>query len=381
MKKLKYILFMLLGIAVISSCSDSKDNPEYITANAVAPTLKALQSAYTLTLTGADNNFDTFAFTMAEWSKNYKLGTQYTVQASLSNTFSSPVTLGTTVDTTVTVTNSTINSILINAKVNPGIATKMYFRVLANVTGTSGNVSGIDTLSSATVTSTITPYSTEIAYPKIYVIGAFNGWNHSNDLFLWSYGSNTTYCGVIDFGNPPSNGFKIIGVANWDNANLNWGSGSSTITTAEAGSIQLVAGGSSGNISNYSKEFYHFTFDTSTLVLSNDFSFNTLSIVGDAGDYVKGWDGTGSKEVDMKYDTKTQRFYADVILSAGQIKFRADHAWTLNWGASSTDGILASGSGGSNINVTAGNYRIYVDLNNPSKMTYKLSTDDYGKGN
>jgi len=371
MKKLKYILFMLLGIAVMSACSDNKDNPEYIPANAVAPTLKALQSAYTLTLTGADNNFDTFAFTRAEWSKNYKLGTQYTVQASLSSTFTSPVTLGTTVDTTVTVTNSTINSILINAKINPGTATKMYFRVLADVSGTSGNVSGIDTLSSATVTSTITPYSTDVVYPKVYVVGAYDGWKFTGQN-LFSYSSNSTYTGMVDFSALAASGFKITGAASWDNSTGNWGTGS-TAPASEAQSFTLSNGG--GNITCYADSFYHFTFDNSTLLLTKDFSFNTLSIAGDAGSYVSGW----SKEVNMSFDATKQRFYADVILAAGQIKFRADHAWTFNWGASTTDGVLASA--GSNIAVTAGNYRIYVDLNNPSKMTYKLSTDDYGKGN
>jgi|WetSurMetagenome_2_1015567.scaffolds.fasta_scaffold10785_3 starch-binding outer membrane protein SusE/F len=367
MKNFKYIILLLIGVALFSACSDNKDNPEFIQEKAVAPVLKALQSTYTLKTADASNNFDTFAFTRAKWTDKYKLGTQYTVQASLTSNFGSPVTIGTaTTDTTVTVTNSAINSILINAKINPGIATKMYFRVVANATSTSGNVESIDSLKSAVVVSTITPYSTEIVYPKIYVIGAFNSWTHSKDLNLYSFNNNTIYCGVV---NIASRVFKITGVADWID-NLNWGTGSSSVTTSEANSVQLVAGGSSGNISNYSKSFYHFTFDTSTLVLTKDWGFNTLSVVF--------YPSSGTAETkNMAYDSSTQRFYADVILSNGSINIQADSSTTLSWGYGS-DGILKSASS-NNIPVTAGSYRVYVDLNNPSNMTYTLSTDDYGK--
>ena len=49
--------------------------------------------------------------------------------------------------------------------------------------------------------------------------------------------------------------------------------------------------------------------------------------------------------------------------------------WTIGFGGSG--GVLTAG--GDNIAVTAGNYRVYVNINNQKAMTYELNTRDYGK--
>ena len=102
--------------------------------------------------------------------------------------------------------------------------------------------------------------------------------------------------------------------------------------------------------------------------LEKKLAFDVLGIVGDA---VGGW----SDDIEMNFDTKKQRFYADVELTAGSIKFRADGKWDTSFG-SKTEGLLNSSG---NIKVTAGKYRIYVNLNNSANQTYELNADDYGK--
>ena len=71
----------------------------------------------------------------------------------------------------------------------------------------------------------------------------------------------------------------------------------------------------------------------------------------------------------------TKRFYADVTLTEGDMKFRLDGAWNTSFG-SSTEGLLDSGD---NIKVPAGNYRVYVNLNNSANQTYELNAEDYNK--
>jgi hypothetical protein len=366
MKNFRYISMVLMGLFFVAACSDDKENPVYDATAATAPTLSALNSAYTLTKDKAADAFATFSYSAANWGQ--QLATSYTLQASLADNFAKSYDLGTTTGLSMAVANKDINSLLINNNVTAGTAAPIYFRVLANTTGLSGTVTGIKTLASAVVTTSVTPYSTEVEYPKIYVIGDFNGWAHANDLFLYSFDSNTIYSGLIDFNTKAANGFKITGVADWVD-NMNWGSDASTSTEAEASSLQLIASGGSGNISNYSKEFYNFTYDTSTLVLKKNFSFNTLSIVGDAGSEVSGW---GTKEVDMTYSKEKQVFVAEVTFGNGEIKFRADHDWPLNWGGS--DGVLKTG--GDNIKVTAGKYLVTVNMNNPDNITFLLKSED-----
>jgi hypothetical protein len=378
MKNLKYILLSLVGLCFIAACSDDKDNPVYDASTAVAPSFSnTLSSAYVLTLDKADETFADFAYSAANWG--LPLASSYTLQASLTNDFASPVNLGSDTKSAmkISVTNAQINSILINNGIKPGVATPIYFRVLANVVATSGTVGGITALASPVVSATVTPYNTEVVYPHVWVLGDFNGWSHDAGAaqYLYSYNSDTKYTGIIDFAGKASNGWKITGAANWDNSTGNWGIGS-TAPAAEASTITMSNGG--GNISCYSKNFYFFSFVESSLaapVLTVEYSFDKLSIVGEAGSQVSGW---GTKEVDLKFDPAKSRFYADVTLTAGPIKFRLDHYWgPVDFGKGSTDGSLKLK--GDNIAVTAGNYRVYVFLNNPDKMTYELNTKDYGK--
>lgn len=372
MKNIKYILLAILGVFVATACSDDKDNPVFDATSAVAPKLTAISSSYVLTKDKADAEFANFSYSKADWGVN--LATSYTLQASLTNDFAKVFELATTQNTSVSVTNKDINTILINKGIMPGTATPMYFRVLANAVGSKGTVSSISTLTSTAVNATVTPYDMDVIYPKVYVLGDYNGWSHDKALFLFSFESNTVYAGIIDFGENYATykwGFKITGAASWDNATGNWGATTDT-QTAESPSLELMNNGK--NITAYqgANRFYHFTFDETkfdTPTLTKDYAFNALSIVGDAGSEVTGW---GKNEVDMTFDTAKQRFQAEVNLSDGVIKFRADHAWSLNWGGS--NGELKAG--GDNISVKAGKYRIYVNLNNPSKMTYTLISLD-----
>ena len=64
---------------------------------------------------------------------------------------------------------------------------------------------------------------------------------------------------------------------------------------------------------------------------------------------------------------------AYVTLRDGEIKFRSDNAWTLNYGDTGLDGTLDEG--GDNIVVTAGTYKIMVNLND---LTW--SKEDYTWG-
>jgi hypothetical protein len=379
MKAFKQILFLMLGVFLVTSCSDKLDDPVYDSANAKAPVLEAVSSAYTLLRTDADNSFATFSYSAADWN-GLQLASSYVLQASLTQDFAAPVSSDAiTALTNSSVTVAKVNSMLINAGIAPGTPTVVYFRVVASVVGSKGALNTITPLTSNVITTTVTPYSTEVEYPKVWVLGDYNGWSHDTALHLFSYGSNNTYTGMIDFGANYATfqyGFKITGAASWDNATGNWGLGSST-TSVDTTAVTLVNNG--GNITCFQGKFryYSFTFDKTSFdapTLTKNFAFNSLSIVGDAGSQVSGW---GTKEVDFTYDSAKQRFYADVTLDNGEIKFRADHAWSTNWGASKSDGVLASP--GDNIKVTAGNYRIYVDMNNPAKLTYELSTKDYNK--
>lgn len=242
------------------------------------------------------------------------------------------------------------------------------------VSATIGETFGKYYSEGVTVKMTVT--EAERTYPMVYVIGDYSTWQWDTAQKLYSFSNDeVTYSGVVGFNGAAANGFKITGATNWDNGN--WGlDGNAAAPEAEAASITLINDGGSGNITVYSKNFYRFTFNRSTMELTNELSFDQLGVIGE----FNSWGG----DVVMNFDTETQMFWADIEFPAeGGFKIRKDGAWATSWGTA-TSGAAAATSGvfdgDGNITAPAGNYRLYVNFNNPEEMTWELNAADYGTG-
>lgn len=327
----------------------------------VSPVLHALPAEIAIT---AENmgEIQTFTWDAADFGVRTQIN--YSIEAAVGD--EAPVVLFS--DLTGTSTEQPYESIntklVYDAGVAPDTPTEVNFYVSATI-GTD-----YKKVYSEPVSVTMTVTKAERVYPTVWVIGDYCGWSHDNSQFLFSFlDDEINYEGVIDFGEKAANGFKLTGIAGWDDS-CNWGlDGEAEKPEAEASSITLISSGGSGNIDIYSKRFYRFAFDRSSLTLTKSLSFDQLGIVGDG---VGSWDN----DLVMEFDAKTQRFWVDATLVAGEIKFRLDGAWDTSFG-SATEGMLDSGD---NIKVPAGNYRIYVNLNNSAAMTYELNAEDYGQG-
>ena len=327
----------------------------------VSPVLHALPAEIAIT---AENmgEIQTFTWDAADFGVLTQIN--YSIEAAVGD--EAPVVLFS--DLTGTSTEQPYESIntklVYDVGVEPDTPTAVNFYVSATI-GTD-----YKKVYSEPVSVTMTVTKAERVYPTVWVIGDYCDWNHDNSQFLFSFlDDEINYEGVIDFGEKAANGFKLTGIAGWDDS-CNWGlDGEAEKPEAEASSITLIASGGSGNIDIYSKRFYRFAFDRSSLTLTKSLSFDQLGIVGDG---VGSWDN----DLVMEFDAKTQRFWVDATLVAGEIKFRLDGAWDTSFG-SATEGMLDSGD---NIKVPAGNYRIYVNLNNSAAMTYELNAEDYGQG-
>lgn len=359
MKIKRYAMMLAAAAGLLTACQDLDEPRTYAAEDVVAPVLHALPEAITIT---AENMGETQVFTWDAADFGVTTQINYSLEASYGD--GEPQVLFT--DLNGTSTEQPYESINTKLVYDVAVPTdgpqKVYFYISATI-GT-----GYAKYYSEPVAVTMTVTEAERVYPTVWVIGDYCGWNHGNSQFLFSFsGDEVNYEGVIDFGEKAANGFKLTGIAGWDDS-CNWGTnGDAAAPEAEAASITLISSGVSGNISAYSKRFYRFAFNTETLVLTKQLSFDKLGIVGDA---VGSWDN----DVEMQFDAAKQRFWADVELAAGEIKFRLDGAWDTSFG-SSTEGLL---DGSNNIKVTAGNYRIYVNLNNSAEMTYELNAADYG---
>ena len=356
MKITKYFLSLAAAVGMFAGCQ----TPEIIKIAApedvVAPVLGEIDGPIEITPTNMGLEKVTFAWSAADYGVPVQVN--YSLEAATAAAPDTKVAITSGLTTTsVEVTYEVLNQILFNdLKLADGVAEDVVFTVGAKVGETAKIYSN-----AVTVTCKVT--AAEKVYPKLYVVGSYNGWSHDSNQYLFDFaGADAVYQGLIDFGaDHAANEFKITGGA--------WGKDEHSMNgahDAESKTIALVAGGGD-NINVYqAKRFYHLTFDRA-LTLTADVSFDQIGVIGD----FNGW----GADVVMEFNSAKQRFYADVEFPAdGGFKFRLDGGWDVSYGSTGS-GVLDSGD---NIPVKAGNYRVYLNMNNFGEMTYELVAGMFG---
>ena len=372
---------MMAGFVALmaAACIEEENFIQVDSENFLAPVLNEFTPDVTvLTEADAAKKYATVNFTPADYC--VAASVNYTLYASIAGTdFAKEKQVGmpvTSPKNEISVTVLDVNKVLVSLNCTPGTEVELDFRVKAEWMGEKTAVSG-STLYSNVVKAVATPYSMEKTYEPVWVIGDYCGRAHDKTLFLWNYKEDgKIYSGLIDFGkagadgaiaSAAKNGWKITGVAGWDDT-CNWGlEKDMAASEEEPASLQLFNGGGSKDIKVYTKRFYGFTFNKSDLTLKKEVSFDKIGIIGLNGD----WDN----DIVMEYSKHKQRFYADVQVAAEtEFKFRTDGKWDYNLGGD----LEKLSSGGDNIKIAAGNYRIYLDMNNPDAYVATVSADAYG---
>lgn len=374
MKILRNISILAAAAGLFCGCQELEMVRTYAPEDVVAPALRSIMQGETaveeITVT-SENMGETVTFTWDAADFGVKTQINYAVEAAYGSDTVAVLT-GLT-STSAQMTYEVLNAPLALAAEDGGLGVPVGTPTEVNflVSATIGNTFGKYYSEGVPVTVTVT--SAERTYPMIYVIGDFCGWSHDTAQHLFSFSNDEiNYTGIIGFDGKAANGFKVTGSNNYDSATGNWGVGDGVVIEPEAASATLT-NDAMGNITAYSKNFYRFSFNRSTLVLTNELSFDALYLVGSATGLT--WDSS-KPENQMNFDTERQIFYIDYTLNEGdEIKVLTDNG---TWFGGTADGGLNSQD---NIKIPAsGNYRVYINLNNPDEMTWELNADDYGTG-
>lgn len=173
-----------------------------------------------------------------------------------------------------------------------------------------------------------------VGKPVLYMAGDANGWNQI-DVLNGDDGVHFTGYMYLN-----QNGFKFCTQPNWDGTNY----GADFNTAGDAANITMT------EPAGYYKVDVDLSAKTYTLI-----PITTIGIIGSASP--NGWDS----DVDMTYvpynaETKELGYWEakDITLASGEIKFRANDDWAINWGGDTN----ALTQGGDNISVEAGTYDI-----------------------
>ena len=173
-----------------------------------------------------------------------------------------------------------------------------------------------------------------VGKPVLYMAGDANGWDQI-DVLNGDDGVHFTGYMYLN-----QNGFKFCTQPNWDGTNY----GADFNTAGDAANITMT------EPAGYYKIDVDLSAKTYTLI-----PITTIGIIGSASP--NGWDS----DVDMTYvpynaETKELGYWEakDITLASGEIKFRANDDWAINWGGDTN----ALTQGGDNISVEAGTYDI-----------------------
>ncbi|WP_348823865.1 SusE domain-containing protein [Flavobacterium aestuarii] len=207
------------------------------------------------------------------------------------------------------------------------------------------------TIYSDPIVLTVTPFEKPVVSGEIIMPGSYQGWNVDTAASLLAI-STDVYQGYVSI---PADalGFKLNKERNWAQF---YGAGASNndLKNMSDTDFQMPGAGS-----------YQITVNLKTL------KWNSIAyawgIVGDATA------GSWNTSTPMTYDHVNKKWKVTASLVPGNVKFRLNDSWTINYGAKNNDeGIMYLDNQGAHYVAEAGNYEITFTINdiNPAVNGY-----------
>jgi hypothetical protein len=359
MKNVTKLIIALFAIVAFSCTLDEVgDRPVIAATDAPVLTAPAQGATYVLTPAKAGEIAERFTWESADFGGAVEV--TYSIQMDKKGgDFSAPQTLGSAISANqLAVTVEVMNTAALSLKATPFTASEFLIRVVA-LTGASTSIV------SESTTIVITPYTTDA--PTLWMPGGYQAasgygsdWTPATAPKIASSGfGKTDFEGYVYVNNATAQ-FKFTPAANWDDE------------VGEAGATDGVYTGvlkakpaKNCGLPTAKAAYYLVKADTDPTKLTYTLTETAWGIVGAATP--GGWDNSTA----MTYDKDTKTWTITVDLKADEMKFRANNAWTINFGDDGADNMLEYG--GANIKVSdAGNYTITLNLSTPRKYTYTL---------
>lgn len=328
----------MVSNSVVFSVNSYPETPPVITSPSSGSTISisdAIPDETALTIGWDDPDFNT-ATTQATIN--------YDIESALAGTeFTSMASVGTTVDIlSLDISHADINGAALTAGIVPDEVGSLDMRIKATIATASGNLVRY----SESISISVNPYSTSLGLSTWGVIGSgYNDWGNGgpDGVFYTTDQPDVivTYLTLLD------GAIKFRENSDWGN---NLGDNGADGTLEPGGADINVSAG---------------TYKITVNLNSNTYSLDEYSL-GIVGSGFNDW-GNAGPDAKMYYDYTTNSFKRGVKLLDGEIKFRVNNDWGVNYGGSG--GIIT----GDNIPVTAGYYTVTIDLNN---NTYSVVADD-----
>jgi hypothetical protein len=289
----------------------------------------------------AENSGTKLTFSWSAANFNVAAEITYTLYARIGDDGEEKAVTGsTTTELSCEVSYGALNNAALAAGATPEVAAAVQFFVKAAIASPSAERNS----NAATINiTTFTDYP-----PAIHIIGDVLGgevWNNNNYTYVMFRDNNDSPENVYTTNFKVGEGFKFI-------SNADLGTWSNLYGKTGAGVLGYNTGGNIPDITVAG--YYTVTADVDDLTYSiteydasNALTYTHISLIGD----FNSWGG----DMDLAQTNYDPHIWVadDVELSAGGLKFRADHDWATSWGA---DSFPFGKSDGNNITVYAGTY-------------------------
>lgn len=339
----KLLLFSLFSL-VLFACEKEEDR--VIMQSPELPELAASISALELDQEQAEEEALTFTWTAADFG--FPAAANYTLELAQEGTnFAEPreVSLANNLQSTFTVAE--LNRIATQLGLAPGDEGQIEARVRVDL------AESVAPVYSNTTTISVTPYSTIVVAPSIFVPGAYQGWDPGTAPALVSVEDNGVYEGVVSFVGADNLEFKLTAERNWD---VNYGQG------AAPGTLSMD---NAPNLSVPTADNYLIVADLNNLTWSS--TLHSWGIIGSAT--AGGWDA----DTNMSFDSEEGVWKIKTDLAAGELKFRFNDDWGTNLGDDDLSNDLLNPNGANIPVAEPGTYEIVLDLRDEDNPVYSLT--------
>ncbi len=370
MKKISILFLAFFTMLSFNSCLEDEE-PTFIVQEdqATPPTIVTANSTVILSKDAEDNQALTVVWNDAEY--NFQTPVTYDILVAVAGTnFENAIDAASTVERSYTWTVKDLNNLAINSGLVIDKEGALEIRIVSSL-GSNGGVS----MNSNILAITLTPYSTEV--PKIWVPGSYaeasgygSNWNPSDPETPALAAENFTsqsFEGYINFAEGNSN-FKFTPTNvdfSGDYGDTGDSDGSYSQTIEQEGEVNC---GLPGGVPGY----YRVNVDLETLEYKLELTDWAVTGSSTPLGFAPAEAGP-DQDHDLTYNKDSKVWSITLDLTPGEIKFRANDSWSLNFG-NDDDGDGSLNEEGSNITVeTGGTYIISLDLSNPRAYTYSLT--------
>ena len=335
---MKKLILKLTYVTALFTFMQSCDDVERVFYNDTAETVLSL-SDDNLTLSDDNGANEILTLTWSDPDYGFDAAALYSIQMDVQGgDFSSPqiISVGSSLEKTFTVEE--LNAKLLSLSMTPGEEGVAIFRIKATL-------SEYQEIFSNTVSLNVTPYSSLLDLTtNLGVVGSATpgGWGNENipDLQFYTTSMTDVYVAYVTVRDGE---IKFRNNNDWAE---NWGDDGNDGTLDPYGANIAVSAGTYKIEVNFSSMTY--TMEA-----------YSWGLVGSATP--NQWNGP---DLMLHYNSYQDDWRTVVTLGEGEVKFRFNNDWGLNYGDDGADGSMEAN--GANISVSSGHYLVSMNLNTQS---------------